>query len=419
MFDLSEELSLDIDKKKKSTSKSPELGESGGVTVFYQEYECKEAILEAYRFEGLEEPKCIKGSPITYKGTELGKVIIAELTASEDILRDAEQLNNRLPNDKAVVIIGKTDSIHTLRYLEKLGFYYIPWPTEKLELISNLKLASENDGKRFKNGLFRKAKRVAVIGSRGGLGTSVITAEICSLLAKKGSRTVLVDHQYISSVIDIIVSKKDLEQVDINSITVELAKLDEESAGNYLYEVSQNFLYLGLKGDANLELLENYTHTLSEKLARQANFIVNDYSASVDFQLDVEHIVTQTEITILVIEPSVSSVRSAQRLLDKINEVAIPQAARPRILIVLNFHRPEGSFNLTKEEVEKFVKHKIDVSIPFYKYAAKQLIDGNRIYDLEKGSNSGIADLTMLINGQSKSKNSFFSKFIPKGRKAK
>lgn len=223
IFDLSEELVLDTGKKKAATPKSVVPKQSGGAALFYSDAECKEAVLEAYTFEGLDAPQCIKGLPTAAKGKdqELGDVVIVQVTESLDIELDAEEINATLPNSKTVILLGQIDSIHTLRRLEKMGFYYLPWPVDKSELIECLRQASLDERKRYESGYFRKAKRIAVVGTKGGIGTSVIATELCALLAKKGSRSILVDHHYTLSNIDIILSQKDLEQVDISTITVE------------------------------------------------------------------------------------------------------------------------------------------------------------------------------------------------------
>ncbi|MEZ9875063.1 AAA family ATPase [Vibrio breoganii] len=418
MFDLSEELSLDIDKKKvKPKSVTPK--QSGGATLFFSDNECKDAVIEAYAFEGLEEPKCLKGLPKADKKQDLGDVVLVQLTASIDIETDAQEINATLPNNKTVILLGQTDSIHILRRLEKMGFYYLPWPVDKAELIECLKQASRDERKRYESGYFRKAKRVAIVGSKGGIGTSVITTELSALLAKKGSRTILVDHHYALSNIDVILSQKDLEQVDISTITVEPTKLDEESATSYLNEVDHNFMYLGFTGEDKLEELEKYTNTVSEKLSRQANFIVSDFSGSLDFPLKAERLVNESDVIVLVTEPSVSSVRATQRLLDKIKDVAIPHLVRPRIMVVVNHHRPEAAFNLNIEEVERFIKMKPDMVIPFYKTAAKQLIEGKKLQALEKGKHTPFTQLAMAVNGQNtKKKVGLFSNLsLKRGKK--
>lgn len=190
--------------------------------------------------------------------------------------------------------------------------------------------------------------------------------------------------------------------------------MDEESATSYLYEIEHNFSYLGLTGEGTVEVLENYTNTIASKLGRQANFVVSDFSGSLDFRVDIEQIVTDNDVVIVVTEPSVSSVRSTQKLLDKLRDVAIPQLTRPRIMVVLNYHRPDGCFNLNTEEVERFIKTKPDIVIPFFKTAAKQLIEGKKLQTLEKGKVTPFSDLTLAINGQTQSKTAGLFRFLPK-----
>jgi pilus assembly protein CpaE len=423
MFDLTQELSLDSPNKthksnaSKKAPKKDNKDNHAGVTLFYKNKQCRALVQEACRFEGWEEPKCFKDQPHKVDKSQVGNIVIVDLCGSDSLISEAESINAVIPNSKAVIIIGTEDKIQTLRQLEQLGFYYLLWPADKNELTVSLKQASQHQQRLLTSGFFRKAKRISMIGSRGGIGTSVFSTELASALSKKGSHSILVDHHFEDSNIDIILSRKDLDKTDINTITVELSQIDEESASNYLAEVDHGFHYLGLVGDTKQETLENYTTTLSEKLERQANFIIEDYSASIDFALNVEQVVKSSDVLVILLEPSVAAVRSTQKMLEKINEVGLIQSERPRIITALNHQRPINAFNLNKQEVEKFIKRPIDIEIPFYKQAATQLIEGKRLIELEKGKNRPVTNLVKSVNGEViGGGNSLLSKLFSRGK---
>ncbi|MGR5299060.1 AAA family ATPase [Vibrio mediterranei] len=400
MFDLTEELSLDRDKKKAPRSSTSVQTQKNGTTLFFSDTTCRDVVLEAYNFEGIDVPTCIKGTPQPTKKYQYGELVLVQLTESTDIEKDALQLNALIPNDRVVIILGNTDSIFTLRKLEKIGFYYLPWPADKMELLECISLARANDYKREQHGYFRQAKRIAIVGTKGGIGTTAIAAELTILLAKQSSRSVLVDHHYTFSNLDIILSNKELKQVNVNSITVDPKQLDEESINSYLTEIGHNTYYLGFTGADSLNELERYTHIVSTKLNRQTNFIIHDFSGSLNFPLTADSLVNEHDVIILVTEPSVSCTRATQHWLDKLKDAVIQQLASPKIMVVLNTHRPASSFNLSQSEVERFLKVKCDVVIPFYKSAAKQLIDGNKLQHLETRKSAPFTQLAQMLTGK-------------------
>ncbi|TOO92001.1 chromosome partitioning protein ParA, partial [Vibrio parahaemolyticus] len=79
--------------------------------------------------------------------------------------------------------------ISTLRSLKDMGFYYVFWPVNKQEIADFLIHVNKNLKTFSGVSQKRKAKRVAVVGSKGGVGTSLITTELSSLLSTQGSDT--------------------------------------------------------------------------------------------------------------------------------------------------------------------------------------------------------------------------------------
>ncbi|UJF17517.1 hypothetical protein L0B53_01735 [Vibrio sp. SS-MA-C1-2] len=406
MFDLADELSFTIDSKSKPKQQQQQI--VSGITLFYQSNESKSLVEEVCRFEAWDDLHCLSCDPDKAKPEQLGQTIILDLIGNENLLQDVELLNNKIANNRSIIVLGSDDSISVLRQLEKMGFYYLPWPATRDELIRSIKQVANNQAALLANGYFRKAKQVAVLGCRGGVGTTVISAEIASGLAKKGSRSVLVDHHFHNSNVDIILNRKDLEKVELSKISVEIDKLDEESAAGYLSEISHNFQYFALDGDAKNELLESHTNTICHKLERQVNFIVNDYSASVDFKLDIERVVRQHNVIVIVVDPSISCVRSGQKILEKVSEAALIKDDKLRVIVVLNHHRPTGSFNLNREEVERFLKCKVDIEISFIKNAAALLIDGKRLHTTDNKKSSPFSDLAKIVNGEDPNQKSSF-----------
>lgn len=402
MIDLSEELKFDNIELEKIPERSLDKNLSHQikkVTFVYKNRECKELVLKAYKFEGWEKPFCIKRDQ-KIRSEQMGEVFIVDLIDCDEVLEKAKLLNNKISNDKILVVIGKEDRINTLNALKSIGVHYLLWPLEQDDITQCIRSISKSGGIGFEENLSRRAKRISVIGTRGGCGTSVVTLEIASALAKEGSRSILVDHHYLHGNIDILLSRKDLIKVDIASITVDIELLDEDSTENYLSEINKDFLYLALDGVASQSTLEKYTESVVDKLRRKANFIIDDYSPSIDFPLDIGNIVSLSNIIVMVIEPSVTSIRNTQNLLDKVNEASLTLTERPRIIIIVNRHRPAPSFSFSCKEVERFISRKVDVEIPFYKKATSHLLDGGKLIDLGRRSSNPFYKVRQLIIGE-------------------
>ncbi|WP_419239198.1 hypothetical protein [Photobacterium leiognathi] len=117
-----------------------------GCSVFFQTEACVELINEVFSFEGWNTPTCIKLSatdePID--ANDLQSIVIVELNQSSNVVEDAKNFANRIPNHKGVVVIGKEDAITTLRSLKEMGFYYLFWPVTKQEFIDFLRHVHTN-----------------------------------------------------------------------------------------------------------------------------------------------------------------------------------------------------------------------------------------------------------------------------------
>ena len=128
--------------------------------------------------------------------------------------------------------------------------------------------------------------------------------------------------------------------------------MDEASANDYLTKVTDKLKLLSLEGAEPVEKLVSYTNNIADLLIRHANFIIDDYSASVDFALDLEAIATKNNIIVLVIEPTISSIRTAQTYLQYLDNSRNSIHADRRILLFLNVHRPVGAFPLSQNDIE-------------------------------------------------------------------
>ncbi len=246
----------------------------------------------------------------------------------------------------------------------------------------------------------RKAKRVAVVGSKGGVGASFITTELSSLLSTQGSDTILVDHQYADTNIDVLLGLKDFKPRGIDEFTAPLHEMDEEGALSYLFNARKNLRLLAIDGDMSQSDILNYNQTLCDLLARNTNFIIEDFSGGVDFKVEPQLLVENFDVVVLVLDASVSSVRSAKRLFEKISNLQLTLSSRTRVITLVNYHRPENAYVLQRPDLTKYLGADVDLEVGYCKSLSHIIIDGKRVPKHDRHINRSMELLVKLINGQ-------------------
>ncbi|WP_339387728.1 chromosome partitioning protein ParA [Vibrio caribbeanicus] len=373
-----------------------------GCTLFYQSQQCLDLVQEVFRFEGWDDPEYVKTKVGLTKLTEqhVNQLVILELIDSNNVVEDAKSFAAKLPTHKGVVVIGKEDAISTLRSLKDMGFYYVFWPVAKHEFADFLINVRKNLETFSGVSQKRKAKRVAIVGTKGGVGTSFITTELSSSMSVQGSDTILVDHQYANTNIDVFLGLKNFRTQNLDEFSTPIHEMDVDGALNYLSEVRKNLRLLALGGDLSEVDTLNYSQALCHLLSRNANFIIEDFSGGIDFKIEPQLLVENFDVVVLVMDASVSSVRSAKRLMDKIANLQLTLSSRTRVITLVNYHRPENSYAMKRADIIKYLEKDIDLEVDYCKPLSNIIIDGKRAHKHDRNINRSISLLSKLINGQ-------------------
>ncbi|WP_045414503.1 chromosome partitioning protein ParA [Vibrio owensii] len=373
-----------------------------GCALLYQSEDCASLVREMFQFEGWNEPKCIKQSAVssTFYSEQSGNIVILELNQSTDIVADAQEFASHLPTHKGIIVIGQEDSISTLRKLKDMGFYYLFWPINKHEFADFVINVHRNLQTYSGVSKQRKAKRVAVVGSKGGIGTSLISTELSSKLSSQEIDTILVDHQYNDSNIDVLLALEEFRSRAIDEYSVPIHELDTDGAISYLTKIRKNLRLLALRGDRSQEDILSYNLTLCELLSRNTNFIVEDFSGSVDFKVDPHMLIENFDVVVVVFEPSVSSVRNAKAFITQLENKQISMSKRVRMITLANHHRPESTFVIDQGDLQKYLGSEVNLNMPYCRSLSHLIIEGKRAHKHDKSVNTTIEELTRLINGQ-------------------
>ncbi|CAH0529689.1 AAA family ATPase [Vibrio hippocampi] len=396
MFDLTKALT----SKPNSIIENP--NGIAACTLYYQTTECIELVQEVFRFEGWNDPTCVKQTTELNKSAnaQTSQIVLLELNESADVVEDAKAFASKLPTQKGVVVIGREDAISTLRALKEMGFYYVFWPVNKQEFADFLTHVNKNLKTFSGVSQKRKAKRVAVVGAKGGTGTTFLATEISSVLAQQGTDTILVDHQYSHSNIDVMLALKDFQTQKIDEFTTPLHEMDEDAALTFLHSARKNLRLLSITGDMEQGDVLNYSQTLCDLLSRNTNFIIEDFSGSVDFRVEPQMLVSHFDVVVIVLDASISAVRNAKKFCEKIDNLQLTLSHRTRVITVVNAHRQESSFVLKKDEFKKYLGREPELHIGYCKQLAHLIIDGKRAYKQDRQMGRALERLVKLINGQ-------------------
>ncbi|WP_117235021.1 AAA family ATPase [Vibrio maerlii] len=379
--------------------------------LFYQTNQCKALVKEAYQFEGYATPSFLVNMDSTIKEhvrDQSIEIVMIELNESEDVVKDAERISSLLPNDASVIVIGREDSISTIRNLKKMGFYYLFWPINKQELIDFVSGVYDNRSGNKGLGQKRKAKQISLVGSKGGVGTTMLCSELAHFLTKqKHSSCVVVDNAYQGGNLDIMMGIEKFKKKEIRS--GELAtSLDTTSAHSLLYRCDDLLSVLSIDSpDYGSFDVKDYTQAVVEYVGEDANFLIEDLSASsASLVFTARDIVDVSDAIVLIITPTVSAVREAASLLKRIRELQNKEDSQ-RILLVFNNVLPESNATITKEEAEKYLLQPIDVVVPHIKKLDAKILTGKRATDVSGKAKRSIHALGELILGE-EPKHGFF-----------
>ncbi len=388
-----------VDILKKGQSKKAK--ESAVTSVlFYQSEACQKSVLEAYRFDGMQEPGIKINSDESInehvKKSQL-EVVLVELNESAHIIKDAERISHLLPNNASVIIIGSEDSISTIRQLKALGFYYLFWPVSKEELVDFIRTVEKNRLKKAGLSKSRIAKKIAFWGVKGGVGNSVIASQVAySLCEKKNSTCVVVDHNYSGGNLDILMGLRNFKKKAVlksDSIT----NIDSVYAKSLVKKVTSMLSILALESEDMEERdIKAYNNALSSELASQCHFIIEDYSSSASSVDDLEHVSRTFDTIVMVLSPTVSSLREASKLQSKLKKLG----TSAKVLFVLNYTIAEKFATVTQEEVVKYIGQPIDVIFPLETGLDAALLDKKRLHQSSSSMSQAVKLLTSLLLGE-------------------
>ena len=314
---------MDLDNLFKTTSSSKDKSNNTIDLVVSDDSDFLQAIDELYAIEGFASP--LKVDDIDDESwhktnTEI-KHVILDLRACGELISEVAEISSRLDVSISLIVVSNMDSILMRDKVLSLGANYILWDPELDGLLGALKESSTATFSPTVKKKSRIAKRVLMLGSKGGVGVSTISAFLSHSLSQQANlKTLLVEHDTIALNSDIFLGLKGLKAQQ-NSIDLNQSELDAAIAGSYVKPVKDRLNFLTL--EKNVACLSDHVDSLfriSNELVDQYNFIIDSMPLSAIDELTAEDISDRYNRIFIVCEPSVASLRAYNSIKKKLGK---------------------------------------------------------------------------------------------------
>lgn len=289
------------------------------------------------------------------------EILVVEIGSQDEAPAQLDALADMVNPHTKVLATGTVDSIRFFQWLSDLGIDgYLLQPFTAVELKQAVAKGSIKRAEAEKDKPAREKKLVAVIGARGGVGTTTVAVNLAATFARDFNQpTALLDlDPYFGC------TALAMDLMPGRGLRDALEKPDRVDA-LFLERVM-------VKPFSHLSVL-SAEEALTETIAMQANAGEMVMAALREkFQIIVadvprqmnpltRHILSQADQVILVAEPQVTALRDSLRLKDYL----VDGLKRPAPLVVLNRVGLSSANEITARDFEKNYGHAVSASLPF------------------------------------------------------
>lgn len=267
-----------------------------------------------------------------------------------------EKIASMCPSGTKAIVAGRVNDINLYRNLIDLGVSeYIPAPFCKDKIKKSLvNIYCENTSE--------QCRSIAFIGSKGGVGTSVLAHNVAHYTSEKLKRsTILVDFDLnfgISNFNFRVNNKKEFQDVigGINSIDSILMK-------RILFEASDRLSVFSYKSP--IQKTQNISKDIINRIHEQCRQLTDFAILDIGNELSAKHndLINSVNDIVIVAEPNIINLRNTVSIIDFIKDLC---SITPRIIIILNNVNKNGNTEIPKSEFVKLTG--IENCFDFYHY---------------------------------------------------
>jgi len=292
-------------------------------------------------------------------GTPAPSVLIVDVSEAASPQTAMLSLSAAIPDETKIIGIGSVNDISVYREIVDSGACdYLVKPVTEKALVSALNRTEESHQPHVVEATPERKTRIAVIGSRGGVGASTLAVNLAWILAEERKyKTALID---LDLEFGTIALSLDLEPTrGLREALENPARVDGLFIASATAKLTDNLSIMATEENltAEAQFNPNAVDALFEALGRINDAIVIDVPRS-SYAVRRRVFEAASEI-ILVTELNLSGLRDSLRLLQGVREVA-PET--PIRIVVNRAAGPKQAMQL--RDFQKALEHKVDLQLP-------------------------------------------------------
>jgi pilus assembly protein CpaE len=335
------------------------------------------------------------------------RLIIVDISKSELPLSEVNALAEACEPGVEVVVIGEHNDIGLFRDLIQLGVSdYLAKPVTR-ELLRR-SIDTVRAGSQSINIRGRTGKLISVTGVRGGVGATTVAANLGWLLNHKvGRRVAMVDLDFNYGALSLALDQK--ATPGLREALENIHRVDQLFLERTLVHIDGRMALLSCEEPLEYELQfepKAYDELVGH-LAKQFHYVVVDVPRGSG--PSYKHVLRNSNVRIIVIDPTLAAVRHCIRLLKLIGSEEVSR----QTIIALNRRWAVGDGDLSNEEIEKALNRRIDVTVPYGK-TIPVIAENSGELIASKGSSvtEALTELVHELSGRPRTKASLMARLL-------
>ncbi len=308
------------------------------------------------------------------------EILIVEIGTQDEAPAQLDALAEMVNPHSKVIATGKVDSIRFFQWLSDLGVDgYLLQPFTATELKQAIAKGTIKKAEAAAAMPVEDKKLIAVVGARGGVGTTMVATNLAALMARELElSTALADFDpYFGSValaMDLMPGRGLRDALDkpdrVDALFLErvmikpfpnLSLLSAEEALTEVITAQPN------AGEMILAALREKFRIIIADLPRQMNPLTR-------------HVLAQADHVLLVADPQVTSLRDSLRFRDYM----IEHVKRPAPVLLLNRVGLSSANEISAKEFAKHYAHEVVAELPYLQEAIAATAEGHLMMDVPK-----------------------------------
>lgn len=287
------------------------------------------------------------------RATRSPDILVIDISGNHHPEQTLEAIAHVCDAEVKVIVVGDLHNVDLYRRLLVMGVSeYLTLPLDNALLLKTLVRLQSNQREDHSS---RSGRWISILGCKGGVGTTTLTAQLARGLALNGDTTLAIDSNYFQGDLDIHLDSDG--HYSLHSLVTEHHAIDElvlERAASKI-----NPCLSLIKGrDSEQRISAHQAQELTDTLTYHNQFVVCDIASHAYTTPDIKRYLAGSDIIVLIVTPTLSGIREAKTQLSDFSSDSA------RIIVVLNQVVSAAHYSLTTEHVEKQLNCEIEVVIP-------------------------------------------------------